>query len=104
MMDTWYIFTSVVSMVSTVLVGIILNLLYEMRRSNNEHLKQQAEKIDKVQQDVENLRANLPIQYVLRDDFLRSVSNLDTKVDRVASDISEMNKNIGKIVGGELKT
>jgi len=43
----------------------------------------------------------LPLQYVLRDDFLRSISALDTKIDRMSGEVSAISKNIAKLTGGE---
>lgn len=100
----WGVFTFAISTIGTILVGIILNMLYEMRSTNNKRMENHENKLDILQKDIETMRSTMPVQYVLRDDFLRSVSNLDTKVDRMTADIAEINKNIGKIVGGEVKT
>lgn len=95
--------TTVFMAIFTTLMGIILNLLYNMRSDHKEERTETKKRIAQVDEKIENMRASMPMQYVLRDDFLRSISGLDTKIDHMASDITEINKNIGKIAGGEVK-
>lgn len=56
--------------------------------------------LTKNQDDLQDLRNSLPREFVYRDDFLRVVANLDTKVDRLTVDISHMSENIAKLVAG----
>jgi len=81
------------------LMGIILHLLYDIKATNEKRISENDKKIIAVSTDMEKLREMLPMRYVLRDDFLRSIGNLDTKVDRVAIEVSEINKNLAKIAG-----
>lgn len=94
--------TSILLTIGTTMFGIILYQSREMQHTVNHDMRDSRAKIAEVHQEVENLKSALPMQYVLRDDFLRSISSLDTKMDRLTNEVTEINKNIGKIAGGEM--
>ncbi|MEG2344169.1 MAG: hypothetical protein RSB52_08415 [Acidaminococcaceae bacterium] len=47
----------------------------------NEQSKNE-KKLEKLQKDFSDLQAEMPVKYVLRDDFIRAISNLENKMDR----------------------
>ena len=83
--------TSVMIGIGSTMFGIILHQSREIRAALNKE----------VHKEIEALRSGLPLQYVLRDDFLRSISALDTKIDRMSGEVSAISKNIAKLTGGE---
>lgn len=68
----------------------------ELQRVKNDTKKE----IQEVKDDLADFKALLPHQYVMREDFIRAVSGLDHKVDGIGKEITEINKNIGKLLGG----
>lgn len=80
-------------------IGIIGYLLKDIRSTLKERLDKQEEEIKEVKKDLSDFKGKLPQRYVLRDDFLRAISNLDHKVDNIYVVISDMNKNIAKLLG-----
>lgn len=93
-------FTVLASILSAAL-GIIGYFLKDIRSTIKEKNKEQDLRIDKVEKEISDFKAALPRHYVLRDDFLRSVSNLDNKVDNISKEIGEINKNLNKLIGGD---
>lgn len=82
-------------------VGFICYLLKDLKDSMISRQKENGKAIKETQDDLQNLRNALPQTYVFRDDFLRAVSNLDTKVDRVAAEVTHINENVTKLLAGE---
>jgi flagellar basal body-associated protein FliL len=81
-------------------LGLVGWFLREMRESFRTEQKTQQQDIDKVRDDLAEFKASLPHQYVLRDDYVRTMINFDRKLDSMARDISSINKIIG---GGTAK-
>lgn len=69
--------------VITVLIGAvgwgIKNTLAELKNDNQKN----REAIKKVEQDLSDLKSDLPIVYVLREDFIRSLNNVDTQMGKI---------------------
>ena len=82
----------------TCAISFIAYLLKELKDGFNEALRDNTLEIRRTQEDLQMLAKNLPLTYVLREDFLRVVANLDTKVDRVIIDISHINENVAKLL------
>lgn len=57
--------------------------------------------IDGIRQDISSFKAMLPREYVLRDDFIREISGLHYKMDRVARDVANISKLLAKLLGGK---
>ena len=58
------------------------------------------EQIKEVKDDLMEFKATIPRTFVMREDFIRAVAGLDHKVDTIGREITEINKNIGKLLGG----
>ena len=95
--------TSVFMGIGSTMFGIILYQSRGMQAAINADLKENHKQIMAVHQEVEAVKSTMPMQYVLRDYFLRSISNLDTKVDRMSNELTEIKKNIGKLAVVETK-
>ena len=93
--------TSVMIGIGSTMFGIILHQSREIRAALNKEVKENRDHLPEVHKEIETLRSALPLQYVLRDDFLRSISALDTKIDRMSGEVSSISKNIAKLTGGE---
>ena len=93
--------TSVMIGIGSTMFGIILHQSREIRAALNKEVKENRDHLAEVHREIEALRSGLPLQYVLRDDFLRSISALDTKIDRMSGEVSAISKNISKLTGGE---
>lgn len=63
------------------------------------HQRELDEKIDRTTRDLMEHKAQLPRIYVLRDDYIRTTTILERKLDALGVDIKAI---IGKIGGGEL--
>ncbi|WIW70623.1 hypothetical protein [Anaerosinus gibii] len=94
---------SVQDLIMSVLVGAIGCIGYflrDLQSSIKEKMKENHEEIKKTQENLEKMKNQLPHTYVFRDDFLRAISNLDTKVDRLTTDVSHINENVAKLLSG----
>lgn len=45
--------------------------------------KQQDRKIEEVKQELSDLKADLPLIYTTREDFIRTMNNMDNKLDKI---------------------
>ncbi|WP_027364010.1 hypothetical protein [Desulfotruncus alcoholivorax] len=77
--------------------GIIAYFLRDIRQAVKEKHKEQDEKINKLQEDFAEMKAQLPRHYVLRDDFIRAIAALDSKVDNISKEIGEINKTLNRM-------
>ncbi|MTI82729.1 MAG: hypothetical protein FH756_02280 [Firmicutes bacterium] len=81
--------------------GVIAYFLKDIRQAVKEKHQEQDGKIEKLQVDFADMKANLPRQYVLRDDFIRAIAALDNKVDNIGKEITEISKSLNQIIGGD---
>ena len=47
-------------------------------------------KIDQAEKDLNDLKSDLPLIYVLREDFIRSLNNVDTKMSNIDNKIDKL--------------
>lgn len=80
------------------IIGYFLRDLKSSMQSKNDNLNKAIQDVDK---DLTKLKITMPANYVLRDDFLRAIANLDHKFDSMSRDISEINKNLNRMLGGD---
>ena len=93
--------TSILLGIGSTMFGIILYQSRLIQTTVNTDVKENRKQIADVHKEIESLQSSLPLRYVLRDDFLRSISALDTKIDRLSTEIGSISKNIAKLTGGE---
>lgn len=56
----------------------------EEKISNNElSIKENTEKIEGLKEEFHKYKTEMPFHYVLRDDFIRAMSNVDKKLDKI---------------------
>lgn len=73
----------------------------EIRDGIKERQREQAAEIKEVREDLNRFKATVPHQYVLREDFVRAISVLDHKMDRFGEELSSLNRNVSRLLGGE---
>lgn len=88
----------VVSLLGSAVLIIGFFVRYWMGAQEKKDDSQDTE-IKKIREDLATFKAQLPEKYTLRDDFIREVSVLHLKIDRIVRDISKMSKLLGKILG-----
>lgn len=76
------------------ILGLIGYFLKDIRSSIREQQKTSQEEIKALRADLEELRAELPIKYVMRNDYIRTLSNLENKIER---NFDAVNKKLDKI-------
>ena len=87
----------------SLLGSAVLIIGFFVRYWMNSQEKKDAEQdsaIEKVRQDLSDFKAQVPRQYTQKDDFIRVSAGLDMKVDKISSEIVEINKNLSKLIGG----
>lgn len=80
-------------------IGIIAFFIKDIRNTLSEDQRRQDEAIDSVRQDLNELKSELPREYVMRDDFIRAMASLDHKIDRMAREIKEISRVLNRIAG-----
>ena len=59
--------------------------------------KQFDQKHEALARQFDQFRMDLPQKYVLRDDFIRTIASLDTKMDRIAEAVGEIRENVARL-------
>ena len=71
------------SLVCTLIVGALTFFLKKTLSSLEKADERNAAKIAEVEKDLNDLKADLPLIYVTREDFIRVSNNIDNKLDRL---------------------
>ncbi|WP_346298538.1 hypothetical protein [Alistipes sp.] len=74
---------AVASLVCTLVVGALTFFLKKTLSSLEKADERNAAKIAEVEKDLNDLKADLPLIYVTREDFIRVSNNIDKKLDRL---------------------
>lgn len=99
-LETYKILWPVLLMILSMVIGAIGYLIKDIRQQLKERQDRQDRDIEKIRDDLSHFKLSLPHTYVMRDDFLRAIASLDMKVDTMARDLGELNKNVTKLLGG----
>lgn len=86
--NLWQVVISIILTIISFLIGIIGVLLKGLKTSLDDRLNKQDERIEKLTGQI----ANLPHVYVLRDDFIRAISGIDTRIELEFKEISKQFK------------
>lgn len=97
-----------------IIIALIAFFLKDLKKQNDDKHRELGDGIekakedfktenDKIREEYTKLITSLPHTYVLRDDFLRAITCLEMKVDTIARDIGELNKNVSQLAGGGAK-
>ncbi len=80
------------------LYGQLQNDKAETRRIIEEHSAETKENTKQITLKIERLEERLPEKYTLKDDFYREINKLDSKLDYIREDITELNKNVSSLI------
>jgi len=80
----------IIQIVTTLAVGIIGFFIKRTLSHLEKASEQQGKRLDKLEDDYHKTLEALPLNYVLRDDFIRTVARLDDKLDKILDKISEL--------------
>lgn len=82
-MDSNQIFMYAFQTITTIVVGLVgwgvKNAITDMKNS----IKKNSDDIEKVKTELSELKSDLPLIYVLREDFIRTLNNVDKQMDTI---------------------
>jgi hypothetical protein len=81
--------------------AIIAYFLKDFKHRQETKNAEQDRAIEKIKDDIAEFKAALPHNYVLREDFIRSIAGLDVKIDRMARDVANISKTLARLAGGK---
>jgi hypothetical protein len=98
---------TILSIASTIIIGLIgwgYHATVAAFRSETKTLKEietkQEERLEKLEDALNNLKSDLPLVYVLREDFVRTMNNVETKIMGVDNKIDRILDKLAQ--GGKL--
>ncbi len=71
------------SLISTIVVGARAVLINKNHSTLESADKKNAERIDKVEEKLNDLKADLPLVYVTREDYIRVMNRVEDKLDQI---------------------
>lgn len=72
-----------VSCISTVLVGSLVFFIKRMLTDFERADRKNSAQIDKLEERFNDLKSDLPLLYVTREDFIRTLNNIERKIDQL---------------------
>lgn len=67
----------------TVALGLIAYLLRDLKKSIEDKVSKNTSDIESLQEELSDLKADLPFVYVMREDFVRVMANVEVKLDKI---------------------
>ncbi|MCR4442949.1 MAG: hypothetical protein QHH10_12010 [Peptococcaceae bacterium] len=64
-------------------IGAIAYFLKDIKKTIDERLAKNEGRIEALEKEVSNLKSDLPFVYVLREDFIRAMANVEKKLDDI---------------------
>ena len=81
------------SLLCTLVVGaltyFVKQTLNDFRKADERNAQKLAEVDKELTQQISDLKSDLPLVYVLREDFIRSMNNVDGKLDKIIGSLAE---------------
>lgn len=74
---------SIASLLCTVIVGALVFFLKKTLTNLEEADKKNADKIEKLEEKYNDLKADLPLIYVTREDYIRIMNRVEDKLDQL---------------------
>lgn len=71
------------SLLSTIVVGALAFFIKRTLTTLESADKKNAERIDKVEEKLNDLKADLPLVYVTREDYIRVMNRVEDKLDQI---------------------
>ncbi len=84
-----------------VIFGVFGYFLKDIRASVKEKQSEHTDEIKSIRKEFADFRADLPKEYVLRDDFIRTIAGIEKKMDIMTGMVVKLNRNLSKMLGGE---
>lgn len=94
----------IIVLLSVLLLAVISMVMYflkDQKQSFERGQKTQDDHIDSLSTNFSDFKARLPIDYVLRDDYVRAVAGLDLKMDRMFREVTRLSNGLAKFMSSE---
>jgi uncharacterized membrane-anchored protein YhcB (DUF1043 family) len=85
-MDAWV--TWAIQGITGLAIGALCFFLKRTLTQFEQTAKEQKERIDKLDDKMNTFINNMPFQYTLRDDFIRTVAGFDAKLDKILDQLT----------------
>ena len=66
-----------------ILLGVIGFFLYDLHKRIGDEMSKQKDEMSALRAEINALQQSLPLNYVLREDFIRAQASMDNKLDRL---------------------
>lgn len=73
----------IIQTVTMLAIGAVVYLLQDMKKSIDTKINENKDEIKAVKKELDDFKDKIPLQYVLRDDFIRAMTNVDKKLDEI---------------------
>lgn len=95
-MEISQILMYVLQTVTMIVVGVVGYFLKDTMAELRNSIKKNADDVDKLKNEFNELKADLPFVYVLREDYIRTLNNVDRQM-------GDMNNKLDKIISASSK-
>lgn len=75
-------------------IGIITYFIKELRATIEEQIDENKSKLDFLEKEFNSFKTDMPFVYVMREDFIRSMENVEQKLDKIYDHITKGASNI----------
>lgn len=70
--------------------------LESIKKESETRDKENDKKIEEVKQELSDLKADLPLIYVTREDYIRTLNNVDNKLDKIYDGMMRGGNSVGR--------
>lgn len=88
--------TWILQTITALVIGVIGFFLKGTLTELKDGIKQNAGDIQRVKNELNDLKSDLPFVYVLREDFIRTLNNVDNKMNNIDGKIDKLLEIKGK--------
>lgn len=94
-------FQWIYQIILTVTLGIIAYFLRDMKKSFDDKISQNKNDITKVQEDLDDFKEKVSDKYVMKEDFVRSMTTVDKRFDIVDEKLDKIYYTMCNVKGSE---
>ncbi|KFN07253.1 MULTISPECIES: ATP synthase subunit D [Paenibacillus] len=76
-------FNWLLQLATTLGIGVIGYFLKTSMTEIKGQIKENAQRVDNLEKELDDLRSDLPFIYTTREDFIRTMNNVDKKLDKI---------------------
>lgn len=80
---------TILQLITVTIIGIIGYFIKDKVKSLQEKDKKNEESINSLQKELIDFQKEMPFRYVTRDEFIRSITNIDSKLDKIYEKLSQ---------------